>query len=146
MVPQLQTPRGLCLDKCNRCLFWKSQKANNFCGKNSEFLCVTADVIYSSCFDLKRNLHSLLDSSQGQEIYLHFAKSRPCLGPTYPPINEWRAFFFPAVRRPERGIDHLPPYNVEVKNEGTYIRTPRIFLHGVHEVNICFKGFLGLTI
>ena len=40
--------------------------------------------------------------------------SKPALGPTQPPIL-WVQSLFPGVKRPGRGVDHLPKSNTEVK-------------------------------
>jgi hypothetical protein len=40
--------------------------------------------------------------------------SRPALGLSQPPA-QWVPGLFPGVKRPERGVDHTPPFNAEVK-------------------------------
>ena len=40
--------------------------------------------------------------------------SRPVLGPTQPPI-QWVPGLFHGVKRPGRGVNHLPPFSAEVK-------------------------------
>jgi len=42
--------------------------------------------------------------------------SRPVLGPTLPPYKGHRVSF-PGGKRPERGVNHPPPFSAEVKEK-----------------------------
>jgi hypothetical protein len=51
-------------------------------------------------------------------MFLFSVRSRPALGPTQSPIRWLPGALSPGVKRQEREADHLPPFCVEIKNDG----------------------------
>jgi hypothetical protein len=55
--------------------------------------------------------------------------SRPTLGPTQPPMGTGS---IPGIKRPGRGVDHIPPSSAEVKERvELHTSTPTQGLHGL---------------
>jgi len=48
-------------------------------------------------------------------IFLLDIMSRPALGPTQPPVQWVPEALTLGVKRPEREVDHSPPYSAKVK-------------------------------
>jgi hypothetical protein len=59
---------------------------------------------------------AVLDSQQGQEIFLFSTSSRLALGSTQPSIQWVPGALSPGVRRPGREADHPPPSSAKIKN------------------------------
>jgi hypothetical protein len=60
----------------------------------------------------------------GLGIFL-FTASRPCMGPTQPPIQWVPGVLSLGVSRPGCEADHSPPSSAEVKNAWSYNFTPQ---------------------
>jgi len=76
--------------------------------KNGHFATLFRYFIY-----LRIELDGPGSNSSGYEI---FCPSRPALGPTQPPTNEYR-FFLAGKVRPGRAADHSPPSSAVVMEE-----------------------------
>ena len=65
-----------------------------------------------------------------------FSANRPALlwGPSSLLFNGYQGSL-PGAKRLGREVSHLPPSNVEVKNEWSYTCSPPIRLHGVDKDN-----------
>jgi hypothetical protein len=65
-------------------------------------------------------------SGMGKDIFLFSAASRPCLGPTQPPIQWVPETVFLEVKRAGHEADHSPPSRADVKNDTS--APPYVFL------------------
>jgi hypothetical protein len=72
----------------------------------------------------------VLDSRQGQNIFLCTTASRPALGPTQSPIQWVPEAVSSGLKPPGRKAGYLPPSSAEVKNGGAIPPVP-IRLHGM---------------
>jgi len=59
----------------------------------------------------------------GEKVSLFFRTFRLIMGPTYP-STQWLPGTLTSISKwPGREVDHLAPYSVKVKNEGSYTST-----------------------
>jgi hypothetical protein len=75
-------------------------------------------------------LHSLSSVPVNAQIFLFSIVSRPALMATQPPIQRVQGVLFPVVKQKGHEADHLPPYNVKIKNCGVILPLP-ICLHDI---------------
>jgi hypothetical protein len=67
----------------------------------------------------------MIESRQGQGIFLSTTASRPALGPTQPPIQWVPGVLSLGVKQPARQADNLPLSSAEIKDAWSYASTPQ---------------------
>jgi len=72
-----------------------------------------------------------VDKREDERMWSWLILTYSALEPTHFLSNGYRRLLPLEVKRPEREVDHSPPFSAEVKNAWKYTSTALISLHGV---------------